>query len=123
MKNRFSINLWIDLCLFLSIAAVSISGFVINYVMPPCIAHRHGVDGLIRYNRLTRHYWGDIHTILGVVLLTLLLLHILLHREAIGAFFAKRVPSKPLRIALYLFLGLILMATIIPWIFAHYLYI
>ncbi len=123
MKNRFNTNLLIDLLLFLNIAAVSISGFVINYVMPPCIAHRHGADRLVRYNRLIRHFWGDLHTVLGVSLLVLLLLHIMFHREAVTAFFKKHIPYKPLRWGVYLLLVVILLATVLPWIFANYLFL
>lgn len=123
MKNRFNTNLLIDLLLLLNMAAVSISGFVINYVMPPCIAHRHGIDGLVRYNRLTRHFWGDVHTLLGVTLLILLVLHIVLHRAALSAFFCRHIPSTPLRMAVYAVLAVVLAASVIPWVFAHYLFL
>ena len=123
MKNRFNLNLWLDLLLFLSLASVSITGFVINYVMPPCIAHRYGVDGLVSYNRSIRHFWGDIHTVAGVILLVLLAMHIVLHRQAITAFFKKHITNKWMRRAVYALLVLLILATIVPWIFAHYLYL
>lgn len=123
MKNKFNLNLWIDLVLFLSVASVSITGFVINYIMPPCIAHRYGVEGLVRYNKSIRHFWGDIHMVAGVVLIVLLTLHIILHRQAISAFFTSHIPNKIFRRIVYVLLTLLLLATITPWIFANYLFL
>lgn len=65
MKNRPKTNILIDIGLLLAMAAVSISGFVMNVIIPSRHAIRH--SGVHAYAFATLqawsgHDWGAIHT-------------------------------------------------------------
>ena len=65
-----------------------------------------------------RHTWADIHLYSGIALVVLLVLHIVLHWSVVDAFFTKTIKSAALRYILYIFLLLILILGVLPWIFA-----
>ena len=118
-KNRFNANLWIDLILFMLLASISISGFIVNRILTPCPARR-SVTQFFRYSHDTRHWWGDLHTILGVLLLVFLLVHLVQHRVMIQAFFKRQIPHNALRTMVYVLLLVLGLATFVPWIFGNY---
>ena len=91
--NKANLNFIIDALMFLCMTAIAGLGFLMKYVLLP------GRESTIKYGRrvelsllgLDRHDWGAIHLYLGFSLLTLLVLHILLHWNMIPGLFAKLV--------------------------------
>ncbi len=91
--NKTKINFVIDALMFLCMAAIAGMGFLMKYVLLP------GRESTIKYGRrvelsffgLDRHEWGAIHLYLGFLLLSLLVLHIVLHWQMIPGLFARLV--------------------------------
>lgn len=119
MKNKMSINIAIDLAMLIAIALVSVSGFILEVVIPSRHAVRfQGADSWCSHLcGLGRHGWGDVHLWAGVALLILLVAHILLHLNIVSAFFKKKCPNRTLRMVLYVFLLMLLLITIVPWFY------
>ena len=94
--NKAKLNFVIDALMFLCMAAIAGLGFLMKYVLLP------GRESTIKYGRrvelsllgLDRHDWGAIHLYLGFFLLTLLMLHIVLHWQMIPGLFAKLVANS-----------------------------
>ncbi|MBN1893857.1 DUF4405 domain-containing protein [bacterium] len=107
MKGK--INFIIDALMFLLMALVTGLGFLMKYVLVP------GKDRISRFGRqvdlyfwnLDRHEWGNIHLILGFVLLGLLVLHILLHWSAVLCLYRRLIGSKARRRILALLFSLL----------------
>lgn len=121
-KNKLSVNILVDLAMLVATALVSISGFILEVVIPSRHAVRmHGADSWCSHLcGLGRHGWGDVHLWTGIALLVLLAAHILLHLNIVSAFFKKRCPNRTLRMALYAFLLMLLLITIVPWFYMYY---
>ena len=108
--------------LLMCMALVSISGFILEIVIPS----RHAV----RFQSVTpwsshlfglgRHDWGNIHLWAGVVLLALLAIHILSHINMVSAFVKKKCPNHILRVLLYIWFLMLLIITIMPWLYLCY---
>ena len=121
-KNKMPLNIIIDFVMLMAMALVSISGFILEIVIPS----RHAV----RFQDATpwgshllglgRHDWGNIHLWAGVVLVTLLAIHFLLHIKMVSVFVKKKCPNHTLRILLYVLLLMLLMITIMPWLYLCY---
>ena len=75
------VNIVIDFAMLVAMALVSISGFILEVVIPSRHAVRmHGADSWCSHLcELGRHGWGDVHLWAGVALIVLLAVHILLH--------------------------------------------
>ena len=101
-------------------AAVSISGFVMNVILPSRHAIRHAGARAHASQLLGmgRHDWGTIHTWVGVALLLLLILHVAFHWKTIDAFFHKNLPNRGVRTAVVGLLTLFALMAILPWIYA-----
>ena len=108
MKNRLRTNILIDAGLLVGMAAVSISGFVMNVILPS----RHAI----------RHAGARAHASqllgVGVALLLLLILHVAFHWKTIDAFFHKNLPNRGVRTAVVGLLTLFALMAILPWIYA-----
>lgn len=117
-----SVHFVIDLAMLVAITLVSISGFILEVVIPSRHAVRfQGADSWCSHLcGLGRHGWGNVHLWAGVALLFLLAAHILLHLNIVSAFFKKRCPNRSLRIVLYIFLLILLLITIVPWFYMFY---
>ena len=113
------LNIIIDFVMLIAMALVSISGVILEIVIPsrhavrfqsvtPWGSHLFGLGG---------HDWGNIHLWAGVVLLALLAIHILSHINMVSAFFKKKCQKYILRITLYVLLLILLLITIIPWLY------
>ena len=113
-KNKMLLNIVIDFVMLTAMALVSISGFILEIVIPS----RHAVkfQGATPWSSqllgLGRHDWGEIHLWAGIVLVILLAIHILLHINMVSAFIKKKYPNHILRVLLYiLFLMLLITAS------------
>jgi hypothetical protein len=111
--DKVKLNFIIDALMFLCMMALAGLGFLMRYILPS------GRDVLAKYGRnLTfswlgwdRHDWGDLHLYLALTLLTLLVLHVVLHWRQILGLFMRLVPNPQRRriIALvFLILSLLL---------------
>ena len=117
-KNKMPLNIIIDFVMLIAMALVSISGVILEIVIPsrhavrfqsvtPWDSHLFGLGG---------HDWGNIHLWAGVVLLALLAIHILSHINMVSAFVKKKCPNHILQV---LFL-MLLIITIMPWLYLCY---
>lgn len=121
-KNKMLLNIIIDFVMLIAMALVSISGFILEIVIPS----RHAV----RFQSVTpwsshlfglgRHDWGNIHLWAGVVLLALLAIHILSHINMVSVFVKKKCPNHILRVLLYIWFLMLLIITIMPWLYLCY---
>ena len=121
-KNKMLLNIIIDFVMLIAMALVSISGFILEIVIPS----RHAV----RFQSVTpwsshlfglrRHDWGNIHLWAGVVLFALLAIHILSHINMVSAFVKKKCPNHILRVLLYILFLMLLIITIMPWLYLCY---
>lgn len=120
MKVSLKTNIIIDLAMFLAMAVTSISGVVIKVVAPlRRVAHEAWVrEAATWIVGESRRMWGKIHLWAGVVLLVLLVLHIILHWSAIDGFFKKHIASSAWRTTLYFILFVLLILSVVPWIWA-----
>ena len=116
------LNIIIDFVMLIAMALVSISGVILEIVIPsrhavrfqsvtPWGSHLFGLGG---------HDWGNIHLWAGVVLLALLAIHILSHINMVSAFVKKKCPNHILRVLLYILFLMLLIITIMPWLYLCY---
>ena len=122
MKNRLTVNMIIDLAMFIAMAATSISGVVIKLIAP---LRRTAESEWVRNFASSffgqgwgRKLWAEIHLWSGVIVLLLLVAHIALHWTMIDGFFKKHIENKTLRFALYMVLLLLLILSVVPWLWA-----
>lgn len=87
-KNKMSLNIIIDFVMLMAMALVSISGFILEIVIPSrhAVRFQDATPWCSRLLGLGRHDWGNIHLWAGVVLVTLLAIHFLLHIKMVSAF-------------------------------------
>jgi len=99
MKNHGNINLLIDFLLCLVLALMAGIGFLIKYVLLSGRERILKYEENIEYNFLgwDRHEWGDIHLLVGWILLALLVLHILFHWNVIVCLVRRVIPGLSLR--------------------------
>lgn len=109
MKHKISntkINIVIDIIMFIAMLIVAGIGFLINYVLvsgqQQNIIYGKRVD--LSFAGLDRHDWGDIHLIVGFILIFLLLLHIVFHWKRIKSMFRYTFPLRSVRIAIVIIL-------------------
>ena len=122
IKNKMLLNIVIDFVMLIAMALVSISGVILEIVIPsrhavrfqsvtPWGSHLFGLGG---------HDWGNIHLWAGVVLLALLAIHILSHINMVSAFVKKKCPNHILQVLLYILFLMLLIITIMPWLYLCY---
>ena len=121
MKNRLKTNIIIDLVMFLAMAVASISGIVIKLIAP---LRRTAESEWVReaamwfFQVWNRRTWAHIHLWAGVIVMVLLVAHIALHWQTVDGFFKKHIENKSLRTSLYMVLLLLLIISVVPWIWA-----
>ena len=121
MKNRLKVNIIIDLVMFLAMAVTSISGIVIKLIAP---LRRTAESEWVReaamwfFQVWNRRTWAHIHLWAGVIVMVLLVVHIALHWQTVDGFFKKHIENKSLRTSLYMVLLLLLIISVVPWIWA-----
>ncbi|MFP3867961.1 MAG: DUF4405 domain-containing protein [Desulfobacteraceae bacterium] len=112
MWNKPKVNFVIDALMFMIMCAIAGIGFLIKYVLIP------GEDRWAVYGRnvdllwfgMNRHEWGSIHLYLALSLLTLLVIHIILHWQMVLSLFRSLVPGAKARsviTVIFLFICLI----------------
>ena len=121
MKNRLKTNIIIDLVMFLAMAVTSISGIVIKLIAP---LRRTAESEWVReaamwfFQVWNRRTWAHIHLWAGVIVMVLLVAHIALHWQTVDGFFKKHIENKSLRTSLYMVLLLLLIISVVPWLWA-----
>jgi hypothetical protein len=103
----------IDAMMFLTLMALAGLGFLMKYILPPGreVMARYGRNLYLSWLGWDRHDWGDIHLYLAFALLTLLVIHLILHWKQIVGLFQRLVPDprRRYKIALiFLLLSLLL---------------
>ena len=112
--NRTKVNFYIDLILFLLLAALIGIGILIKYVLIPGQERwlLYGTNTELTFLGMDRHVWGTIHLITGILFFVLFILHLIFHWNMIKCMFRRCLPSKPGRVivvslSLVLFVGLV----------------
>jgi hypothetical protein len=72
MKRLFD-NLFIDLFAAALMVGMAATGYILRFPLPP------GTNKSLCLWGLSRHQWGDVHFWIGLALVTVILLHIVLH--------------------------------------------
>jgi hypothetical protein len=103
----------IDAMMFLTLMALAGLGFLMKYILPPGrdVQAKYGRNLYLSWLGWDRHDWGDIHLYLAFALLTLLVIHLILHWHQILGLFHRLVPNprRRYKIALiFLLLSLLL---------------
>ena len=113
------LNIIIDFVMLMAMALVSISGFILEIVIPSrhAVRFQDATPWCSHLLGLGRHDWGNIHLGAGIVLVSLVTIHVLLHINMVSAFFKKKCQKYILRITLYVLLLILLLITIIPWLY------
>jgi len=111
--DKPKLNFIIDAAMFLCLMALAGLGFLMKYVLPSGrdAWAKYGSNLQLSWLGWDRHDWGGIHLYLAFALLTLLVLHTILHWHQILGLFQRVVPNprRRYRIALiFLFLSLLL---------------
>ncbi|MBR3678213.1 MAG: DUF4405 domain-containing protein [Alistipes sp.] len=113
--KKMTVNIVIDVLMLVATSLLSFSGFLLEGILPHC----HGKGGVLKaFLGMGRHTWADIHLYSGIALVVLLVLHVVLHWSVIDGFFRKTIKNSTLRYLLYLFLLIVLVLGVIPWLFA-----
>jgi hypothetical protein len=97
--NKTKINFIIDALMMMLMASIIGLGLLIKYVLLP------GKEAWNIYGRkvdllflgLSRHEWGSIHFIIGIILVVLLVLHVILHWQMILNVYRKLLVNKHIR--------------------------
>ena len=105
-KNKMPLNIIIDFVMLMAMALVSISGFILEIVIPSrhAVRFQDATPWCSHLLGLGRHDWGNIHLWAGIVLVSLVTIHVLLHINMVSAFFKKKCQKYILRITLYVLL-------------------
>lgn len=105
---KSSLNLSIDIIMFLLLVPLAGIGFLMKYVLISGQERNiiYGTKVDLEFFGLNRHQWGTIHLVISILFLFLLLFHIVLHWRMIVSFSQKMVQSNAIRIGLATFLTL-----------------
>jgi len=104
--NKSKANFIIDVLMFIAMMAMAGQGLLLAYVLVHGreVPEKYGINADLYLFGLDRQAWGDIHLVLGFVLLGLLVVHIVLHWRAILVIYRRLIPnSKSRRIITCLF--------------------
>jgi hypothetical protein len=98
--NKQKANILIDMVMLVLMVLLVVLGVIIRYALIP------GSERWIKYGQnvelslwgMDRHQWGNVHWIIGVVLVLLLVLHLVLHWQQIVNMIKKLIPNMMVRI-------------------------
>ena len=107
-NNKSSLNLSIDIIMFLLLVPLAGIGFLMKYVLISGQERNiiYGTKVDLEFLGLTRHQWGEIHLVLSILFLVLLLFHVVLHWKMIISFSQHLVQSNVIRVTIVMFLTL-----------------
>jgi uncharacterized membrane protein len=83
--KRTLLNLIVDLAAAVLLLGMIATGYILRFPLPPGTNKSHALWGL------TRHCWGSVHFWISAALLTVLLLHVVLHWQWLVSVVAKRL--------------------------------
>jgi hypothetical protein len=110
--SRTALNFWVDLLTAIAFAGLLSTSFLMKYILPPGTCDGVGVKVWLTHSR---HWWGDIHFVIAIVMILLIILHIQLHWGWVTGAWGKLLGSlkSPATWA-----ALVLMAGVmaVPWI-------
>jgi len=119
MKDKLKINFIIDILMFICMMGIVSLGLLLKFILIP------GKERWIKYGKnidlfwlgMDRHEWGDIHLIIGFVLIGLLFLHIVLHWKMILTMYQRLVSNqKKRKIFFIVFITICIFLIIFPFI-------
>ncbi|UMB55076.1 DUF4405 domain-containing protein [Lutibacter sp. A64] len=114
-----TVNFIINALMFFCLSAVASTGLLIKYRLAS------GQEQMVKYGNkvhlslfgMDRHDWGEIHLIIGYILIGLLLLHIILHWKIIVSVYKKLSQKKPTtKLIIFSFITICFLIIIIPFI-------
>ncbi|WP_025774946.1 DUF4405 domain-containing protein [Neomoorella thermoacetica] len=79
--NKWKVNYFLDLALFLSALGLALSGFIPWLILP---AGRYGRQAFAPGFIFSRQGWVEIHRLLAIVMVGLVLVHLYLHWDWIA---------------------------------------
>jgi hypothetical protein len=111
--DKPKLNFIIDALMFVILMAMAGLGFLMKYTLPPgrTVQAIYGRNLELTWMGWDRHDWGDIHLYLAFTLLSVLVIHLILHWQQILGLFRRLVPDsrRRYRIALvFLVISLLL---------------
>ena len=97
--DKPKLNFVIDALMFLTLMAIAGLGFLMKYILPPGreVWARYGRNMDLTWLGLDRHDWGSVHLYLAFTLLSLLVIHLILHWSIIVGLFARLIPNPKSR--------------------------
>jgi hypothetical protein len=98
-NTKSKLNISIDILLFVLLVTMAGIGFLMKFVLVPGEFRNeiYGNNVNLEFFGLTRHEWGFIHLILGIIFLVLLVLHIILHWKLIVSLLKCLFPARVVR--------------------------
>lgn len=114
-----TLNFIINALMFFCMSAITGIGLLIKYTLIS------GQEQISKYGRndkllllgLNRHEWGEIHLIIGFILIGLLILHIILHWKVIKSVYERLCYKKPaLKIFSIVFFTICFLFLILPFV-------
>ena len=95
--RKATINFTVDLLCLAALLALTFTGVVIKYVLPPGTGGRHrrlaggrAAEEVEDLWLMTRHEWGSVHFYLALAFLVLIAIHVVLHWQWIKAYLFNR---------------------------------
>jgi len=112
--TRSQWNFLIDLLLMLCLAAITGIGLLMHFVLLPGREAQavYGSGAELALFGMTRHDWGGVHFYVALFMISLLVLHIVLHWGLIVALYRSLVASRPARRALATAFALVCLALV-----------
>ena len=94
--KRANLYLLIDAVLLLCLAAIAGIGLLTKFVLIPGYQRWevYGRNVNLLFWGFDRHWWGNVHFIIGLVFIALLVLHIVLHWRMIVEIYCKLIPNR-----------------------------
>lgn len=113
--KQLKLNLLIDAVMLILMVSIIGIGLLVKYILLTGKEKWDSFGGNFDFTLLglDRHDWGQVHFILGLILIGLLLLHLILHWKQIIGIFKKTFTNKNIRIVLALSLLIISIGLII----------
>jgi len=100
--KQSKLNLLIDAIMLILMVSIIGIGLLVKYILLTGKEKWDSFGGNFDFTLLglDRHEWGQLHFILGLILIGLLLLHLILHWKMIVGIFKKTFTNKKIRIVL-----------------------